>query len=161
MTPMDNHIAGNHIPDVLYRQIRMIMPIVCVDLVVMDRKGKLLLVKRNNDPAKGEWWFPGGRVFYGETRIEAAKRKLQEECGLAADSLRELFTEDCILHSAGGGSHAVTTFYMADTFNGNVSLDAQSREYSWEALDDWEKVLVQKEVWPYICKIFSLARIAV
>ena len=30
----------------------------------------------------GEWWVPGGRLFQGESLVEAAKRKLEEEIGI-------------------------------------------------------------------------------
>jgi len=44
--------------------------------------GSLLLMKRKNDPAKGEWWFPGGRIRKGESFEGALRREIREEAGI-------------------------------------------------------------------------------
>lgn len=69
------------IPKATYRKILELVPIVCVDLVIVN-KNKCLLVKRNNEPAKGQYWFPGGRVYKMETIEKAALRKAREEVNL-------------------------------------------------------------------------------
>jgi 8-oxo-dGTP diphosphatase len=38
-----------------------------------------LLVRRGNEPNKGLWSFPGGKLEWGETTVEGAKRELLEE----------------------------------------------------------------------------------
>lgn len=52
---------SDFIPDKLYNQIMKLMPIVSIEAVIMIDEG-LLLLRRKNEPAKGEWWFPGGRI---------------------------------------------------------------------------------------------------
>ncbi|MBN2174851.1 MAG: NUDIX hydrolase [Bacteroidales bacterium] len=49
-------------------------------IVVSDRK--LLLVKRKNEPQKGEWCLPSGFAETGESIEEAALRELEEEAGI-------------------------------------------------------------------------------
>lgn len=45
-----------------------------------------IIIKRNIDPHKGSWAFPGGFIDgNGETWQEAASRELQEEVGLKID----------------------------------------------------------------------------
>ncbi|MCJ7762548.1 hypothetical protein MUP38_03720 [Candidatus Bathyarchaeota archaeon] len=52
---------SDYIPSALYDQIIKCMPIVSVEaVIVLD--DSLLFLRRNNQPAKGEWWFPGGRI---------------------------------------------------------------------------------------------------
>ena len=58
------------VEDTLYRQICASMPIPCVDLAVVDPAGMLLMVRRVEDPSAGEWWFPGGRIHFGEHHVE-------------------------------------------------------------------------------------------
>ncbi len=56
-------------------------PIVGVGVAIVD-EGKILLVQRANDPGKGLWAVPGGKVDHGETLREAAVREVLEETGL-------------------------------------------------------------------------------
>lgn len=54
----------------------------CVGGIVHDAAGRLLLVRRANDPGRGRWSLPGGRVEPGETDGTALVRELAEETGL-------------------------------------------------------------------------------
>ena len=44
--------------------------------------GRLLLIRRADDPGRGLWSVPGGRVEAGETLAEAVVREVREEAGL-------------------------------------------------------------------------------
>jgi ADP-ribose pyrophosphatase YjhB (NUDIX family) len=61
-------------------------PIPAATGVIVDRRGRLLLVLRNREPGKSEWSLPGGFVETGESPVEAAVRELQEETGLAVSN---------------------------------------------------------------------------
>jgi 8-oxo-dGTP diphosphatase len=54
----------------------------CVGAVVHDSAGRLLLVRRANEPGRGQWSLPGGRVEPGESDASAVARELREETGL-------------------------------------------------------------------------------
>ena len=56
-------------------------PIAGVGALIVH-EGKLLLVKRGVDPAKGKWSIPGGAVELGEKMRDAVIREVKEECGL-------------------------------------------------------------------------------
>lgn len=56
-------------------------PIVGVGVVIL-RRGKILLGKRLNEPAKGKWSIPGGAMELGETIEQAVLREAKEETGL-------------------------------------------------------------------------------
>jgi mutator protein MutT len=65
-----------------YETITSLMPIPAVEAIIINSKNDLLLLKRNNAPAKGEWWFPGGRIRKGETFFQTLSREVKEETGL-------------------------------------------------------------------------------
>ncbi|NWJ71193.1 NUDIX domain-containing protein [Pseudonocardia sp. ICBG1122] len=56
--------------------------VACVGGIVFDPDGRLLLVRRANEPGRGLWSVPGGRVEAGESEHEAVVRELAEETGL-------------------------------------------------------------------------------
>ena len=81
------------ISDTVYNHILEMIPILCVDVVVVHQ-GKCLLLKRKNHPAKGQWWFPGGRILKNETIEHAVKRKADEEVNLQGQYLGILSIEE-------------------------------------------------------------------
>ena len=50
--------------------------------ILVERTGKVLLVKRANVPARGKWTLPAGFVDAGEDPMQAAIRECYEETGL-------------------------------------------------------------------------------
>ncbi|HEU4675896.1 MAG TPA: NUDIX domain-containing protein [Motilibacteraceae bacterium] len=72
--PPDPHAAG---PGAAGRAV-----VACVGAVVHDDDGRLLLVRRANEPARGRWSLPGGRVEAGEDDAAAVRREVLEETGL-------------------------------------------------------------------------------
>ena len=51
-----------------------------------------LLIQRGNEPNKGVWSFPGGKIESLEGTLEAAKRELKEETGLCSNNENKQFT---------------------------------------------------------------------
>lgn len=56
-------------------------PLVSIDLLVENPKGEFLIGLRNNRPAQGFWFVPGGRVCKGETLAQAFERLTMAELG--------------------------------------------------------------------------------
>jgi 8-oxo-dGTP diphosphatase len=68
------------------------------------KDGRVLLVQRAKPPV-GAWSLPGGHVEFGETAVEAARRELFEETGVAANltelvGLYEIIREKPPIHYA-------------------------------------------------------------
>ena len=57
----------------------------CVGGLVAAPDGRILLIRRGNEPAKGCWSVPGGRVEPGEADATATAREVLEETGLAVE----------------------------------------------------------------------------
>jgi colanic acid biosynthesis protein WcaH len=64
-------------------------PLVAFDLIIEDPQGAILLGMRNNPPARGYWFVPGGRIRKNETLETAFARISREELG------REFQREEC------------------------------------------------------------------
>ena len=78
----------------------------------------------------------------GEPRDKALRRKLREECGLAADSVTEVGTYDVILPVPGeeGQKHGITTLYRVRVHrHGRMLLDHQSAAAEWRPSREWRK----------------------
>ncbi|EKT59803.1 MULTISPECIES: GDP-mannose mannosyl hydrolase [Providencia] len=57
-------------------------PLVSIDLVICNSKNQALLGLRNNRPAQGYWFVPGGRICKDETFDIAFQRLTLEELGI-------------------------------------------------------------------------------
>jgi ADP-ribose pyrophosphatase YjhB (NUDIX family) len=122
-----------YIEQALYDQILQVMPIPCVDILVVDKSDRVLLLRRKNEPAAGQWWFPGGRVLFGEKREDAARRKLKEECGLVSSEVSELGTFDIIFNDKAEKTvHSITSLFKFRVDKvGDLTLDKQSSDACW------------------------------
>jgi len=131
-------IAGRKISEKLYRKIHKVLPMICTDVVVVGRvKGKkyFLLVKRGNEPEKGRWWFPGGRIFKNELLREAAFRKVKQETGLVPTALKQIGLYEYfspIGYYKGTNTHMLAVVHLA-MVNARraVMLDRQSTSSRW------------------------------
>lgn len=53
----------------------------CTD-IFLYHNGKMLLIRRTQEPCKGLYWPAGGRIRKGETAEQAARRIIKKELGL-------------------------------------------------------------------------------
>lgn len=67
------------LPNNVFSQSVAALPLVSIDLCIMNNAGELLLGKRNNAPAKGWWFTPGARIRKNEPLAHALARVLREE----------------------------------------------------------------------------------
>ena len=124
------------IPEQQYRQILRVLPILCVDIVIVGPDGKYLLVKRRNDPLMGHWWTVGGRILHGEKALDAARRKLREEVGLHNDAMEFVgFYEGWFDRNSfeTGVYHTVSLIYKTVFKHRPATpvLDSQSSDWMW------------------------------
>ena len=100
-------------------------------IVIHD--GALLMIKRANDPSKGLWTVPGGRVEPGEYLAEAVRREVQEETGVKVD-VGELLG---VLEVIGEGWHYVIHDHIATVAGDPSPLAADdASEARWVPLTE-------------------------
>lgn len=75
-----------------YEYPRPALTVDCVVFGAAEDGLKLLLIERAMEPFKGRYALPGGFVNMDETTEEAARRELEEETGLKASFLEQLYT---------------------------------------------------------------------
>ena len=124
------------IPAEQYKQILEVMPLLCVDVVIKNTGGEYLLVKRANEPLKGQWWVVGGRVHKNETLEQAVLRKVKQEIGLTVHELDPLgYYEDRFEKNSirlDSPLHAVSVVFSTVIDDQQVlKLDSQSLEWKF------------------------------
>ena len=124
------------IPRNRYMNIIESAPVLCVDLVLVNSTGKYLLVKRCNEPLKGEWWVVGGRVRKGETLQDAGIRMAKQELSVDIYDLIPLGYFEALFQKHPFGLeiefHAVSIVMRADIKDEEkIRLDSQSMEWKF------------------------------
>lgn len=74
--------------DRIYGQV----PRLCVDLVIRNSYKAILLTRRDIEPYKGLWHFPGGRIDFKGKVADAANRIAVKELGVEVKIVRTLGT---------------------------------------------------------------------
>jgi len=124
----DGPVDPGHIPNEDWETVVRSVPIVSVDLVVVTDDG-VVLTKRTNNPAKGEWFVPGGRVRKGERLREAVHRVAKEELDVTVTIEQSLGTYEHFYETAEldgvGGKHYVPHGFVVRTESDSFTLDAQ------------------------------------
>ncbi len=97
---------------------------------IVERQGKVLMIKRDNQVGYGLWSMPGGYVDRGEVVEEAAAREVQEETGLLVEVQRlvGLFSE--------AGHPVVVVAFTAKETGGRLAAGPEAQDIGFFSLDD-------------------------
>ena len=109
-------------------------PALTVDCVVFDPRGRVLLVRRKNEPFKGAYALPGGFAEIGETVETACRRELLEETGIEVGALRLVGVYSDPQRDPRG--HTVSIVYLAQLRNA-AEPRAGSDAAGVEWVEDW------------------------
>jgi colanic acid biosynthesis protein WcaH len=114
------------IPYPLYDEIVKYMPIPSVEAIIV-KDGRLLFLKRKNSPARGEWWFPGGRIRRGESIEEALLREVREETGLNVTEYRLVNVYSRIFPER----HDIAIVFICKCGEGEIRLNDEHSEFKF------------------------------
>ena len=107
--------------------------------VMILKDGKLLLGKRHEDPEKassllngaGTWTMPGGKLDFGETFEEGAKREVLEETGITLNKTNVICVNQDIIETA----HFITIGLFSDAFSGEPKVMEPDEITEWRWFD--------------------------
>ena len=106
-------------------------PVVGVGAVIVE-DGRALIIRRANEPYKGQWSIPGGRVEIGESLADALRREMREETGLDVEvgPLIEVFER---IHREGDRVryHFVIVDYLCRCVGGTLCAADDAEDAVW------------------------------
>jgi colanic acid biosynthesis protein WcaH len=120
-------------------------PLVSIDLVIENHEGNILLGWRNNLPAKGYWFVPGGRILKDESFSEAFCRIINSETGVElkpADSgflgiYEHMYPDENFSGDPSFGTHYVVLAFRVKLGHTPTQLPKdQHAEYWWASIDE-------------------------
>ncbi len=114
-----------------------VAPLVGVGAVVVEQ-GRVLLVQRGTEPAKGKWSIPGGLIDVGESLREAVAREVREETGLLVEPLELIELLDRI-HRDGDRVryHYVIADYLCRVVGGTLLAASDADAVRWVERAEW------------------------
>jgi ADP-ribose pyrophosphatase YjhB (NUDIX family) len=112
-------------------------PIVAVG-VIIRRGDRIVLVRRDKEPSKGLWTFPGGAIELGESLRDAARREALEETGLEVDVGEVATVIDNVVRDGTGRIHYhyVIVDYHARPLVGTLQPGTDVSDARWAGLAD-------------------------
>lgn len=118
-------------------------PLVSIDICLVY-KGKILLGRRNNQPLKGEWFTPGGRIFKNEPWQECIRRVADSELGLVIDDLPNArlmgvwdhFYENSVMGENVSTHYVNLPHYIRLKERPKLTIDKQHNDMSWFDLSE-------------------------
>ena len=108
-------------------------PALAVDAIVV-KNGKILLIRRANEPFKGKWALVGGFVEYGETTENAVKREVEEETGMKVEvkELLGVYSEP----KRDPRGHVVSISYIVESKSDEIKINEEVKEARFFSLEE-------------------------
>jgi len=150
-------IDSNFLPLPVFEMAVAALPLVSVDLVVMNPAGQLLMGQRCNAPARHWWFTPGGRVRKNEPFAACFRRIALSELGLEVRELQRTqlmgvwdhFYEDSAF-SADVSTHYVNLPHMVRLSHSLDLATLPTDQHSAWRWQDAAAAAVADDVHPYV-----------
>lgn len=149
------------IPTEDYHKVVKLTQLVCVDLLIKC-DNKYLLGKRTNNPAKGLFFVPGGKIYNNETIPMGLKRVAKNELGLQVSDddvkclgLYEHFYDNNFMNNT-IGTHCVVIAYEISIDNiDDIDLSLFASQHDDMKWLSKKEIFYASEVHKYVKEYFT------
>jgi 8-oxo-dGTP diphosphatase len=122
---------------------------------------QVLLIKRGQEPGRGQWSIPGGIVEVGETVARAVQREMEEETGLQVEPLGLVEVFERILPDEQGRIfyHYVILDFLCSIKGGCLMAGSDVTEAAFSPLSQLGMLGVSAETERVIEKAYAKAKV--
>lgn len=121
-----------------FKMVIAATPLISIDLLVKNSAGQYLLGYRNNRPAQGYWFVPGGRILKNESITDAFKRLCQQELGgeyslsdAKSHGVFEHFYDDSVFDQTVSTHYVVLAYEIVINENNLCLPTEQHSRFKW------------------------------
>jgi 8-oxo-dGTP diphosphatase len=112
-------------------------PLVGVGAVIVEN-GRVLLVRRGQEPLKGKWTLPGGMLELGEALLEGVVREVREETGLVVEPVELVELLDRVHREDDRVRyHYVIADYLCRVVGGDLEAASDADAVRWVEREEW------------------------
>ena len=124
------------------------------------RGDRMLLIKRGQEPSKGQWSVPGGAIELGEKIYDAVRREVREECGIEIEVVRVVNVADSIVPDEAGlvRFHYVPVYVLARYVSGEAQADTDALDVLWVVREELDTLDMNPITRERINQAFDMAR---
>jgi 8-oxo-dGTP diphosphatase len=135
------------------------VPLVSVGgVVIFD--GRVALIRRGNEPRKGEWSIPGGKLELGETLLEGVRREVREEIGIDVEVVGLIEALDRVYRDEAGRVrfHYVILDYLCRASTPDVRVGGDALDAALVSENEFEQYELSEGVIRVLRKAFEMSR---
>ena len=136
-------------------------PLISIDLIVRNNSGRVLLGLRNNQPAKGYWFVPGGRIHKNQSFETAFRYTISNELGLQTPleeatflGCYEHFYKENFANAKGITTHYVVLAFSVEVDEGSIKYPIGEQHADWQWMSETQ-ILKSKLVHIYTKNYFD------
>jgi ADP-ribose pyrophosphatase YjhB (NUDIX family) len=112
-------------------------PLVGVGAVIVDG-GRVLLVRRGQEPLKGKWSLPGGMLELGESLLSGVVCEVREETSLVVEPVELIELLDRVHREDNRVRyHYVIADYLCRVIGGSLQAASDADAVRWVERADW------------------------
>jgi dATP pyrophosphohydrolase len=131
-----------------------------VAAVILAGRGeaaRVLVLQRNKNTSRGLWSLVMGRLEKGERAVDAVRREIREETGIAAETLYTTGWVDTYFNAGANSIDMMPIFCAPFARKPEVTLDHEHLAYRWLTFDEAIETLAypgQRQALPDIKREF-------